>query len=457
MALVTGASSGIGAATARALAAEGAAVALLARRADRLDQLKADIESAGGTALAVPADVTDADQVAAAVQRTVDELGRLDTVVNNAGLMRMAPAAEAPLQDWDELVRVNIQGVLYVTRAAIPHLIDAAADSPRGVADIVTISSTAGWVARPGTAVYSLTKFGVNAFSEGIRQELIGKRVRVGVVGPGTVDTEISDHLPTGACGVRPPDRRHGQVGARGHRRRRAVRRHPRPPSRRQPHAGPRRRTDLVMSADRWVTGDHFGLSDTRRPCGVTCRWHSISHRRFRAYGALTPITPSRGSASSTMSRAAAPAARLFSRVEYDKPGAHTDLFVKFSRDFDDPIRDRGKTQMESEVLFASLSREPGFPITVPAAQFADYHRDTGTGILITERIQFGANGIERQYHKCLDYEMPEPLEHYRALVSALGRLAAAIGPAACRSSTTSPSTCRRRRLASGCRSAPTS
>jgi NADP-dependent 3-hydroxy acid dehydrogenase YdfG len=194
-ALVTGASSGIGAAAAKALAAEGAAVALLARRADRLDELKADIESSGGTALAVPADVTNAEQVAAAVHRVVGELGRLDTVVNNAGLMRMAPAAEAPLQDWDDLVRVNVQGVLYVTRAAVPHLIDAAADSPRGVADLVTISSTAGWVARPGTAVYSLTKFGVNAFSEGIRQELLGKRVRVGVVGPGTVDTEISDHL----------------------------------------------------------------------------------------------------------------------------------------------------------------------------------------------------------------------------------------------------------------------
>ena len=100
-----------------------------------------------------------------------------------------------PLKDWDDLVTVNIQGVLYVTRAALPHLIDAAADSARGVADLVTISSTAGWVARPGNAVYSLTKFGVNAFSEGIRQELIGKRVRVGVVGPGTVDTEIFSHL----------------------------------------------------------------------------------------------------------------------------------------------------------------------------------------------------------------------------------------------------------------------
>ncbi|MBO0864473.1 MAG: SDR family NAD(P)-dependent oxidoreductase [Mycobacterium sp.] len=195
-ALVTGASSGIGAATARALATHGAAVALLARRADRLHELKADIESAGGTALVLPADVTDAEQAAAAVDRAVTELGRLDTVVNNAGLMRMGPAAEAPLQDWDDLVAVNIQGVLYVTRAAVPHLIDAAADSARGVADLVIISSTAGWVARPGTAVYSLTKFGVNAFSEGVRQELLGKRVRVGVVGPGTVDTEISSHLP---------------------------------------------------------------------------------------------------------------------------------------------------------------------------------------------------------------------------------------------------------------------
>lgn len=194
-ALVTGASSGIGAATAAALAAEGAAVALLARRGDRLADLKGEIESAGGTALVVTADVTDAEQVAAAVQRAVAEFGRLDTLVNNAGLMQSAPAIEAPLQDWDNMVAVNVRGVLYATRAALPHLIDAAADSPRGVADLVTISSTAGWVARPNTAVYSLTKFGVNAFSEGLRQEVLGKRVRVGVVGPGTVDTEIFSHL----------------------------------------------------------------------------------------------------------------------------------------------------------------------------------------------------------------------------------------------------------------------
>ncbi len=194
-ALVTGASSGIGAATAKALAAHGAAVALLARRPDGLAVVQTDIESAGGTALVVPADVTDAEQVAAAVQRTVAQLGRLDILVNNAGLVRMGPATEASLQDWDVQVAVNVQGVLYATHAALPHLIDAAADAPRGVADLVTISSTSGWVSRPGIAVYSLTKFGVNAFNEGIRQELLGKRVRVGVVSPGTVDTGFNPDL----------------------------------------------------------------------------------------------------------------------------------------------------------------------------------------------------------------------------------------------------------------------
>ena len=106
------------------------------------------------------------------------------------------------------------------------------------------------------------------------------------------------------------------------------------------------------------------------------------------------------------------------------QPDLHTDLFVKFSRDFDDPVRDRGRTQMDSEVKFASLSLTPGFPIAVPRTQFADYHRDTGTGILISQRIRFGANGIERQHHKCLDYEMPRPVDHYRALLTAVARLA---------------------------------
>ena len=103
-----------------------------------------------------------------------------------------------------------------------------------------------------------------------------------------------------------------------------------------------------------------------------------------------------------------------------------TELFVKFSRDFDDPVRDRGRTQMESEVKFASLSLAPGFPIVVPRTLFADYHRATGTGILISQRIAFGVNGIEPQHHKCLDYEMPRPADHYRALLTSIARLAGA-------------------------------
>ncbi|MCV7279905.1 hypothetical protein H7J88_09605 [Mycolicibacterium flavescens] len=112
--------------------------------------------------------------------------------------------------------------------------------------------------------------------------------------------------------------------------------------------------------------------------------------------------------------------------VRYAKPepGARTDLFVKFSRDFDDAVRDIGRTQMEAEARFAALARTPGFPIAVPDTLFADYHRESGTGLLISERIPFGRGDIEPQYHKCLDYEMPEQAEHYRALVTALARLA---------------------------------
>jgi NADP-dependent 3-hydroxy acid dehydrogenase YdfG len=196
VALVTGASSGIGEATALALTAEGATVALLARRRDRLDALKQRIESTGGTALAVEADVSDQQQATAAVSTVVAELGRLDTVVNNAGLMLIGPAAKADPADWDKMLSVNVAGLLYVTRASLPHLIAAAADSPRAVADVVNISSTAGRVARPGNAVYAMTKFGVGAFSEAIRQEVLGQRVRVSLVEPGTVQTEITDNLP---------------------------------------------------------------------------------------------------------------------------------------------------------------------------------------------------------------------------------------------------------------------
>lgn len=198
VALVTGASSGIGAAAARSLASEGAAVAVVARRRDRLEVLADGIRSGNGTVLVVPADVSDEAQAQAAVERVVSELGRLDTVVNNAGLMLVGPVLDAPTAEWAQMLAVNVQGLLHVTHAALPHLVRAAQDSPRQVADLVTISSTAGRVARPGTAVYNLTKFGVNAFSEALRQEVSGRRVRVSVIEPGTVDTELASHIRDG-------------------------------------------------------------------------------------------------------------------------------------------------------------------------------------------------------------------------------------------------------------------
>jgi len=195
VALVTGASSGIGAATARALAADGAAVALVARRKDRLDDLAADIGAAGGRALVLETDVTDQQQAIDAVDRTVAELGRLDTVVNNAGVMLLGPIVDAPVEEWDRMVALNVQGLLYVAHAAVPHLLAAAEDGPRRVSDLVNISSVAGRVARLGSGVYSLTKHGVGAFSESLRQEVTGRHVRVSLVEPGAVSTELASHV----------------------------------------------------------------------------------------------------------------------------------------------------------------------------------------------------------------------------------------------------------------------
>jgi NADP-dependent 3-hydroxy acid dehydrogenase YdfG len=195
VALVTGASSGIGAATARRLAAEGAAVALVARRGDKLEELARTIRGDSGAALVLQADVTSVQEASAAVERAAAELGRLDILVNNAGVMLLGPALDAPIGEWEQMVDVNVRGVLNVTHAALPHLTRAAEDPPRRVADLVTISSTAGRVARPGSSVYNLTKFGVTAFSEALRQELITKRVRVSVIEPGTVATELATHL----------------------------------------------------------------------------------------------------------------------------------------------------------------------------------------------------------------------------------------------------------------------
>ena len=195
VALVTGASSGIGEATARTLASQGAAVAIVARRKDRLDELADEIERNGGRALAIETDVTDQAQANAAVARTVQELGRLDTVVNNAGVMLLGPLLDAPIDEWDRMIALNLQGLLYITHAALPHLLRAADQEPRRVADLINISSVAGRVARSGSGVYNLTKHGVGAFSESARQEFAGRHLRVSLVEPGAVTTELSTHL----------------------------------------------------------------------------------------------------------------------------------------------------------------------------------------------------------------------------------------------------------------------
>ncbi|GBG38802.1 hypothetical protein [Mycobacterium montefiorense] len=176
----------------------------------------------------------------------------------------------------------------------------------------------------------------------------------------------------------------------------------------------------------RWVTGDQSGLSFPADPAALREGGAGFLTDAFRASGVLTDGNAVNGISEFAEIRGGSTGRKVMLSVEYDTAaaGLHTELFVKFSRDLDNPIRDRGKTQMEPEVRFASLSRTPGFPIAVPSAFFGDYHQPSETGILITERIKFGDNGIERQYHKCLDYEMPEPLEHYRALVTALARLA---------------------------------
>jgi NADP-dependent 3-hydroxy acid dehydrogenase YdfG len=194
VALVTGASSGIGAATAASLAAQGAAVALAARRADRLEAVAAGIRDHGGTALVLECDVTDEQQATGAVERTVAELGRLDTLINNAGVMLLGPVADAPVPEWQQMVQLNVLGLLYCAHAALPHLLRAAAEGPRQVADMVNISSVAGRAARNGNGVYSLTKHGIGAFSESLRQEVTKRYVRVCLVEPGATATELASH-----------------------------------------------------------------------------------------------------------------------------------------------------------------------------------------------------------------------------------------------------------------------
>ncbi len=195
VALITGASSGIGEAAALQLAQAGAAVAVVARRKERLDKLAAKIEASGGKALVIQADIMKKSKAYACVQETVDKFGRLDTLVNNAGVMLLDKIDGADTREWENMIDLNLKALLYVTREAIPHLLSAAETSPRKVADLVNISSVAGRRARAGAGVYNATKFGVVALTEALRQELTGKHVRVSAVEPGVVATELQDHM----------------------------------------------------------------------------------------------------------------------------------------------------------------------------------------------------------------------------------------------------------------------
>ena len=185
---VTGASSGIGEATALACAQAGAAVALAARRSDRIDALAARIIEQGGRAIAIPTDVGDEQQARDFIERTHSELGRLDVLVNNAGVMLLGPIENAPTEEWRRMIEANVFGVLYCTHAALPLMHE------QGSGHIVNVSSVAGRVARAGSGVYNLTKFGVGAFSESLRQEGVPLGVRVTLIEPGAVDTELSGH-----------------------------------------------------------------------------------------------------------------------------------------------------------------------------------------------------------------------------------------------------------------------
>jgi NADP-dependent 3-hydroxy acid dehydrogenase YdfG len=185
VAAVTGASSGIGEATALALARAGAAVALAARRADRLAAVAEQLE---GPSVVVEADIGDEQQAREFVQRAHDELGGLHILINNAGVMLLGPVTGADVEEWRRMISVNLLGLLYCTHAALP-LIERS-----GGGDIVNLSSVAGRRAEAGAAVYNMTKFGVHAFSEALRQEALHAGIRVTTVAPGFVETELQGH-----------------------------------------------------------------------------------------------------------------------------------------------------------------------------------------------------------------------------------------------------------------------
>lgn len=194
VAIVTGASSGIGEATALALSTEGAKVALVARRADRLEKLVKRISESGRQALPIVADVADDTQAHEMVQKAQDQFGRVDILVNNAGVMLNGSIEGADTEDWRRMVNTNVLGLMYATHAALPIM------KAQGEGHIVNISSVAGRVAQAGSAVYNATKWGVGGFSEALRQEVHKDKIRVTIIEPGAVATELTEHITNPAA-----------------------------------------------------------------------------------------------------------------------------------------------------------------------------------------------------------------------------------------------------------------
>jgi len=197
--VITGASSGLGEATARLLCAQGACVALGARRFDRIRALAEELQAKGGKAIAIAMDVTHCDQVKGLVEAAIQAFGRIDVMINNAGLMPNSPLERLKIDDWNRMIDVNIKGVLYGIAAALPHM------KKQKSGHIVNVSSVAGLKVRPGNAVYAATKHAVRALSEGLRLEVKPYNIRTTIVSPGAVDTELPDSVtePDVAEGVR--------------------------------------------------------------------------------------------------------------------------------------------------------------------------------------------------------------------------------------------------------------
>lgn len=202
VAIITGASAGIGEATAIALAAEGAKVAIVARRGDRLESVAQRIAAAGGEALPIVADITDDNQIQTLVDKTKTTWGQIDILINNAGIALTGEIASSNPADWRRMIDLNLVALMNVTHAVLPIL------QAQGAGHIVNISSVAGRTIRVGIGGYNVTKWGVNAFSEALRQEVSQQNIRVTIIEPGMVNTEINEHITDPIARQRSEERR---------------------------------------------------------------------------------------------------------------------------------------------------------------------------------------------------------------------------------------------------------